>query len=61
MRYDYAGPYKTEDRAQAVLEDAYATGDVLPAEFPRIERRGGKVASWAKAQYRWYITVGDAD
>ena len=58
MRYDYA-VYKTLERAEIALEDCFATGDVLPGEFPRIERRGGRTASWSKAVYCYVITLGD--
>lgn len=34
----YAGPYKKRDKAEAVLEDMYATGDALPGEGTHIER-----------------------
>ncbi len=33
----YAGPYKSRDKAEAVLEDMYATGDALPGEGIYIE------------------------
>ncbi len=33
----YAGPYKSRDRANEVLEDMYATGDALPGEGIHIE------------------------
>jgi hypothetical protein len=41
MRYDYAS-YSTLAKAETALEDMFATGDVLPGEFPRIERRRGR-------------------
>lgn len=56
-RYDYAGPYKTIERAEAVLDDMFASGDVCAGERPEIERRGGKTASWSPARYRFYITL----
>ena len=31
--------HKTIDRAEAALEDYYATGEVYPCEQPRIERK----------------------
>jgi hypothetical protein len=33
----YAGPYKSRDKAESVLEDMYATGDALPGEGIHIE------------------------
>ncbi len=34
----YAGPYKSWDKANAVLEDMFTTGDALPGEGIHIER-----------------------
>jgi hypothetical protein len=38
VRHIYSVHY-TLARANDVLEDAYATGDILPGERPQIERR----------------------
>ena len=37
-RYHYAS-YRSLERAQAALEDCFASGDILPGELPRIERQ----------------------
>lgn len=58
-RYDYAGPYKTLARAEAALEDCYATGEVCEGEQPRIERRSHKTASWSNAPATFVITCVD--
>ena len=39
MRYRWAGPYKTRQRAEDSLEDSFATGEVSQGEAPRIEVR----------------------
>lgn len=57
-RYDY-GAYKTLERAQAALEDMFATGDVCEGEKPEIEKRSGKTASWSKAKTRYVVTLMD--
>ncbi len=44
--YDYASA-KTRDRIEAILEDMWATGDLLENERYRIEHRKG----------RWYIVL----
>jgi hypothetical protein len=40
-RYEYAR-YKTRERAEMALENMFATGDVVEAERPEIERRGNR-------------------
>jgi len=37
-RFIYAGPYRQRDKAESVLEDMFATGDVFISEKPDIER-----------------------
>ncbi|WP_162559157.1 hypothetical protein [Tritonibacter mobilis] len=37
MRYTYTSGIKSAQRAEEVLEDAYATGEVLPGERPQVE------------------------
>lgn len=44
LRYIAAGPYRTQERAEDVLEDMFARGDVCMGERPRIQRRNG---GWA--------------
>lgn len=36
-RFIYAGPYKTQEKADEVLADMYASGDALPGEDVKIE------------------------
>lgn len=38
MRYTYTSGIKSAQRAEEVLEDAFATGDVLPGERPEVEQ-----------------------
>jgi hypothetical protein len=38
-RYDYAW-FRSRTKAELALEDMFACGEVMPSEFPRIERRG---------------------
>jgi len=37
-RYTYAFGYRSQIAAELALEDAFATGDILPGEKPRIYR-----------------------
>lgn len=37
--FEYAGPYKTRERAEQVLEDCFATGDIVEGERPEITYR----------------------
>lgn len=49
----YAGPYRERSKAEAVLEDMYATGDALPGERIHIERltdHRGKLRGYAVVQ-----------
>lgn len=57
LRYDYAGPYKTFERANASLEDSFAQGEISMGQGPRIERRSRKTASWSHASDVFYITL----
>ena len=50
-RFDYAGPYKSRERAEASLDDSFAAGDVSEAERPAIESR-----NTAKGR-RYFITL----
>lgn len=59
MRYDYAGPYKTRAKAESVLEDCYASGDVSEGEHPRIEDRSGRTRHGAPWTPRFVLTLGD--
>lgn len=59
MRYDYAGPYKSFEKANDSLEDCFADGSVSSGEAPRVERREHKTASWAKGRTRFYVTLED--
>lgn len=36
-RYTYSQGYRSRDAAELALDDAHATGDVLPGERPEIE------------------------
>lgn len=56
-RYNYAGPFKTYERAEDRLISLYAEGDVTPSEDPRIEKHNTKVASWDKSKSVYYITL----
>lgn len=56
-RFDYAGPYKTREKAEAVLEEMFATGDICAAEQPQVEVRSGKTASWSRKPTRYFVTV----
>lgn len=60
MRYDY-GTYSTHDRAASALEDGYSSGDICGGEFPRVERRCRKTASWSKAKDVFMLTLGDKE
>lgn len=42
-RFLYAGPYKTEDRAESSLQDCFADGDVSLGDRPDVVHRFG---SW---------------
>ncbi len=55
-RFDYAGPFKTAQRANDVLEDLIASDQLSPYEG-EIERRDHKTASWSKNRTRYYITT----
>ena len=37
--YAYAGPYRSLAAADCALEDFFATGEIVPGEFPAIEQR----------------------
>lgn len=46
-RFDYARA-KTRERAESILEDCFANGEVSESERPLIERKGsGKSVYWA--------------
>jgi hypothetical protein len=36
-RFIYAGPYRTREKADDVLEDMYASGDARPGEGIKVE------------------------
>jgi len=57
-RYDYAA-YRSMERAEAALEDMFATGDVFESERPMIEKRNHKTSSWSKAKPTYVITCMD--
>ena len=60
VRYEYAGPYRSIERAEAVLEDMYATGDVFECERPAIEaRRGYRDRVSGRKITVYYVTVGE--
>lgn len=61
-RYPYIHA-KTRERAQEMLEQAYAEGDIVPGEFPRVEPQyAGGTASWDKRRIvGWVVTLGDND
>lgn len=50
-RYTYAYGYKSQPAAEDALEQAYATGDILPGEKPRIYRYS------CPAGHRWAIDL----
>lgn len=60
-RYTYAYGYRSFEAADAALEDCFATGEVLPGEFPEIESyripRGNGARSGAT---RYRITLAGA-
>ena len=53
--YAYAGPYRSLAAADCALEDFFATGEIVPGEFPAIEQR--QRAFWITL--REYADVGD--
>lgn len=55
-RFDYAR-YKTREGAESALEDMFAAGEVSEGEFPRIEKRVYKPASWSRARTSYVITL----
>ena len=50
-RFDYAGPYKSRERAESMLEHCFATGEISMAESPSVEGR-----ATAKGR-RYFITL----
>ena len=54
-RFDYAGPYRTEQHAADELESMFAQGDVCEGERPQLEAR--KVRREGKLVTRWYISL----
>lgn len=40
-RFLYAGPYRTEERAETSLEQSFADGDVSLGDRPDVVKRGG--------------------
>ncbi len=56
-RFDYAGPYRSLERAKDILDDMFASGEVCEGEHPLVEgrtlRRGGRKNSIRQ----WYITL----
>lgn len=54
-QFIYGGPYKTQDRAIAALEDAYATGEVCEGERPKVEHL--RVAGGHDMTRRWFLTI----
>jgi len=50
-RFEYAGPYKTRERAEAALEHCFATGEVVEGERPEVESR-----KTPKGR-RWFVTL----
>lgn len=38
MRYRYAGPYKSRDRAAEALNELFANGEISTAEAPQIDQ-----------------------
>lgn len=59
-RYAYHTGFKTREAAQAALEDAYAAGEVSPAERPLIQAYEAWVAPKGeplRAVTRYAITV----
>lgn len=57
-RYTYA-TCSTRERAEKILEDGFATGEIIPGERPEIERHLYERADGIHA-IRWRITlIGD--
>lgn len=54
-RYVYASWYKTRQRAEEVLEDLYATGEVCEGERPQVE--GRKAMRDGQSVTRYCITL----
>ena len=54
-RYDYAGPYRSMERADAALEHMFADGTVCEGERPDIETR--LIRREGKRVTRFYITL----
>ncbi len=54
-RYDYAGPFKSAQRADDVLGDMFAADEVCEGERPLIESR--KLRRDGKAVTRYFITL----
>jgi len=54
-RYDYAGPYRSSQRANDVLEHMFASDQVSEGERPLIEGRA--VRGTKGIVRRWYITL----
>jgi len=42
VRFVYASGFKTRAKAEAFLEDLFATGEVFASEHPKVEKRGGR-------------------
>jgi hypothetical protein len=56
-RFDYAGPFKTEARADEVLSQMFACDEVCPSERPDIERRQTRKSPHFPSRIRYFITL----
>ncbi len=57
IRYIY-GTYRSQESAEAALEEGFAMGDIVPGEHPFIERRLDRYGE--RRTGGWAITLGDA-
>lgn len=54
-RYDYAGPFRSRERAEEVLDNMFASDEVCEGEHPEIESRKPRLNG--KYVRRWFITL----
>lgn len=55
-RYDYHTGLMSYEKAEASLEDSFATGDILPSEQPKIESYRA-ISRKGKLRRYWKITL----
>jgi len=54
-RYDYAGPFRSAERADDVLADMFNRDEVCEGERPEIVSRKPRIGG--RYVKRWYITL----